>query len=76
MSGGATTPRQFSTTTSKPASRIVGASSPPTWTGSAVETASTRILPALTWSSNSDAPETPACTEPERIAWFASPPPE
>ena len=76
MSGGATTPRQFSTTTSKPASRMVGASLPPTRTGSSVETASTRILPPLTWSSNSEAPEMPAVTEPERMAWLASPPPE
>ena len=61
---------------SKPLSRMVGARSPPTSTGSSVETASTRILPPATWSSNSDAPEMPALTDPDRIAWFASPPPE
>jgi hypothetical protein len=61
-----------SATTSKPLSRMVGASFPPTYTGSAVETAST----PETWSSNSHAPEMPAVTEPERMGRLASPPPE
>ena len=40
------------------------------------ETASSRILPASIWSVNSLSPDTPASTEPDRIAAFASPPPE
>ena len=33
-------------------------------------------MPPSIWSTNSDSPETPASTEPERIAALASPPPE
>jgi hypothetical protein len=35
-----------------------------------------RIFPASTWSANSLTPDTPASTEPDRIDWSASPPPE
>ena len=40
------------------------------------ETASSRILPASIWSTNSETPDTPASTDPDRIAALASPPPE
>ena len=55
MSGGATTPRQFVISTSRPC--VLDRRRPPCrrpGRGSAVETASTRILPASTWSANSE----------------------
>jgi DNA-binding transcriptional ArsR family regulator len=52
--GGATMPRQFVISTSNPCDLIDGARLPATSTPSAVETASARILPASTWSSNSE----------------------
>src|SRR5215218_7450507 len=76
MSGGATTPRQFVISTSRPWSLSVLTCLPATSIGSAVETASTRILPASTWSAHSEMAEMPASTEPERMLCCASPPPE
>src|SRR5829696_8342196 len=76
MSGGATTPRQLVISTSRPWSLSVLISLPATLIGSAVDTASTRILPASTWSAHSEMAEMPASTEPERMLCCASPPPE
>jgi hypothetical protein len=75
MPAGATTPRQFSTTTSSPDSRSEGTSGSD-GRRSALDTASARTVPASICGSISESPKIPMVDRPDRTVVSASPPPE